>query len=53
MRHMLAAPTFAESAIKVAPGALASSSMGAYTPKGTYCTAKLFAERGPAACPTT
>ncbi len=51
MRHMLGAPTFAQSAFKVAPGSLASSTMGAYAPKGVYCTTSQFARGGPSACP--
>jgi hypothetical protein len=38
MRHMLADPGFAESAINAEPGALARDSMGAYAPEGRYCT---------------
>jgi hypothetical protein len=52
LRHMLAAPGFAESAINLAPGALASSTMGPYTPVGVYCDASAFASGGPAACPS-
>jgi hypothetical protein len=50
MRHMLADPGFDESAIDVAPGALASSSMGAYAPEGRYCTVEAFEADGPQ-CP--
>ncbi len=50
LRNMLASPDFAESAIKLAPGALATSTMGIYAPSGTYCPVATFAQGGPAAC---
>ena len=51
MRHMLAAPGFTESAINLAPGTLASTTMGPYAPAGVYCDASAFAAGGVAACP--
>jgi hypothetical protein len=49
-RHMLASPTFAEAATKLAPGALATSTMGPYAPVGAYCTRATFEEGGATAC---
>lgn len=49
-RHMLASPTFAESATKLAPGALATATMGPYAPVGAYCSRATFEEGGAAAC---
>lgn len=51
LRHMLAAPDFTSSAINLAPGSLASTTMGPYTPVGTYCATEAFASGGPGACP--
>lgn len=51
MRHMLADPDFAESAINAEPGALARDSMGAYAPEGRYCTIADFEATGPACTP--
>jgi len=53
MRHMLAAKDFTESAINLAPGTLASTTMGPYAPAGVYCDASTFAQGGPAACPAS
>ncbi len=50
LRNMLARPDFAESAIRLAPGALATSTMGIYAPRGAYCSVATFARGGPAAC---
>ena len=50
LRHMLASPDFVESAINLAPGALATSTMGAYAPRGTYCSVDAFTRGGLAAC---
>jgi hypothetical protein len=50
VRHMLANPDFAESAIRLPPGATASSTMGAYAPRGAYCSSITFARGGHAAC---
>jgi hypothetical protein len=50
LRHMLADPDFAESATNLEPGALASSTMGAYAPQGTYCPRDVFETQGPAGC---
>ena len=49
VRNMLADPDFAESATRLAPGALAVSSMGAYAPTGAICTPAQF-DAGDAAC---
>jgi hypothetical protein len=51
LRHMLAASGFAESAINLEPGSLATTTMGAYAPRGVYCASTTFAAGGPAACP--
>ncbi|MGZ4794656.1 MAG: hypothetical protein ACXV8T_02085 [Acidimicrobiia bacterium] len=51
VRHMLASPDFPQSAINVPLGALASSSMGDYAPRGVSCSVADFARLGPAACP--
>jgi hypothetical protein len=50
LRHMLASSDFPESAINVAPGALASTTMGAYAPRGSYCDKAVFEQGGAAAC---
>jgi hypothetical protein len=50
LRHMLASPDFAESAINVEPGALAQSTMGDYTPQGVYCDRVTFEDGGADAC---
>ncbi|QYG95161.1 hypothetical protein HC251_23860 [Iamia sp. SCSIO 61187] len=50
LRHMLADPAFAESAVNAEPGALARDSMGAYAPDGRYCTVAAFEADGPQ-CP--
>lgn len=50
LRHMLAATDFPESAVNVSPGALASSTMGAYAPRGAYCDKAVFEQGGAAAC---
>ncbi len=52
MRQMLPEPGFSQSASSVPPGALATSTMGAYAPRGIYCTTQVFAQRGPSGCPT-
>ena len=52
VRQMLAAPTFAEAAARVAPGHLASSTMGRYAPVGAYCTKHAFDTLGAVACTT-
>lgn len=51
MRHMLADPGFAESAINAEPGALARDSMGAYAPEGRYCTNATFDAEGAGCTP--
>lgn len=50
MRHMLASPDFAESAINVPPGSLAATTMGDYAPRGTYCDRSAFEQGGASAC---
>lgn len=50
LRNMLANPDFVESAIRLAPGALATSTMGRYAPRGTYCPVATFEQGGLAAC---
>lgn len=50
LRHMLADPTFGQSAIDVPPGTLARDSMGPYAPVGRYCSVESFESDG-AACP--
>ncbi len=50
LRNMLANPDFSQSAIKLAPGALATSTMGQYAPRGTYCPVATFAQGGVTAC---
>ena len=50
LRHMLAAPGFAESAINLAPGQSATPAMGAYAPRAAYCTAEQYAAGGPESC---
>lgn len=52
LRHMLASPDFGESAINLAPGTLATTTMGEYAPHGVYCTTEAFTRGGPAACPS-
>jgi hypothetical protein len=49
---MLASPAFPESAVNVEPGALATTSMGDYAPRGVYCAKETF-ERGDASCMPT
>ena len=51
VRHMLASPSFPQSACSVAPGALASNTMGAYAPRGVTCPVVDFTRAGPSACP--
>jgi hypothetical protein len=50
LRNMLASPSFAEAANSVAPGALATSTMGEYAPRGAYCAKATFEQGGAAAC---
>ena len=50
LRNMLANPSFAEAANSVAPGALATPTMGAYAPRGVYCAKATFEQGGAAAC---
>ncbi|MGZ6515689.1 MAG: hypothetical protein ACXVD8_12320, partial [Actinomycetota bacterium] len=50
MRQMLPRSTDPQSAANVQPGALASSTMGPYAPRGVYCAAQTFAQRGLAGC---
>ena len=50
LRHMLADPDFAQSAIDVPPGTLARDTMGPFAPIGHYCTVAAFESDG-AACP--
>lgn len=50
LRHMLADPDFAESAINVAPATLATSTMGDYAPIGAYCERSAFEAGGAEAC---
>ncbi len=52
LRHMLASPEFPQSAIDLAPGSWATSTMGPYAPRGAYCQAATFEADGPQACPT-
>lgn len=49
LRHMLASPSFPESAVDVAPGALAVTTMADYAPRGVYCDKAAF-ERGDDSC---
>ncbi len=46
LRNMLASPSFPESATNLQPGALATSTMGAYAPRGTYCPKATFEAGG-------
>jgi hypothetical protein len=48
LRHMLASPDFAESAINLEPGQVAQEVMGPYTPLGAYCTTEQFETDDPA-----
>ena len=50
VRNMLPAPGFTQSALDVPAGALASATMGPYTPTGRYCAVADFARGGPGAC---
>jgi hypothetical protein len=50
LRHMLANPDFPEAATNLAPGTLASPTMGDYAPKGVYCAKATFEQGGAAAC---
>jgi hypothetical protein len=50
LRHMLADPTFDQSAIAVPPGTLAGDTMGPFAPTGHYCSNAAFDSDG-AACP--
>jgi hypothetical protein len=50
LRHMLASPDFDESAINLEPGALATTTMGAYAPEGAYCTVADFESGGADGC---
>lgn len=50
LRNMLADPDFPEAATNLAPGTLASPTMGDYAPKGAYCTKATFEQGGAAAC---
>lgn len=50
MRQMLPRSTDPQSAANVEPGALASSAMGPYAPRGAYCTTATFAQRGLSGC---
>ena len=52
MRHMLASPSFPESAVNLEPGALATTSMGPYAPRGAYCTTSEFEAGAPACDPS-
>ncbi len=44
------AATDPQSAANVKPGALATSTMGSYAPRGVYCSAATFTQRGLAGC---
>lgn len=50
LRNLLASSTFPESAANLPRGALASSTMGAYAPRGAYCSRSTFQAGGAAAC---
>jgi hypothetical protein len=50
MRQMLADPAFQQAAVHLAPGALATTSMGEYAPRAVYCDKTTFARGGFAAC---
>ena len=49
MRHMLPDPSFTQSALGVAPGAAASTTMGPYAPVARYCSKTTFESGGTAA----
>lgn len=51
VRNMLPGAGFDQSALNVAPGSLAATTMGPYAPSGVYCAVADFARGGPAACP--
>lgn len=51
VRHMLPSATFSESALDVAPGALASTAMGPFAPQGVTCPVETFMREGPEGCP--
>lgn len=50
LRHMLADPSFSESASSVAPGSPAAPTMGVYAPRVAYCERTTFDAGGAAAC---
>lgn len=50
LRHMLPDPSFTESALGVAPGAAAATTMGPYAPVARFCATATFETGGPAAC---
>jgi hypothetical protein len=50
LRNMLADPSFAEATNAVAPGALVTTSMGDYAPRGAYCDTSTVEQGGYAAC---
>jgi hypothetical protein len=50
MRQMLPRAGDPQSAANVEPGALASSTMGPYAPRGIYCATTTFAQRGVSGC---
>ena len=47
---MLANPSFAGATNAVAPGALVTTTMGEYAPRGAYCEKATFERGGFAAC---
>jgi hypothetical protein len=51
VRNMLPSRDFPQSALDVAPGALAAPTMGEYAPAAVLCSVAEFTARGPAACP--
>jgi hypothetical protein len=50
LRHLLPDPAFTEAAVNVAPGTLATSTMGRYAPEATYCPSATFRQGGAATC---
>jgi hypothetical protein len=51
LRHLLADPSFAESATNLDHGTVATASMGAYAPVAIYCQRDAFEQHGPDGCP--
>lgn len=50
LRHMLADPSFTESAIHMDHGAVALTAMGPYAPESIYCAVEVVERDGPDAC---